>query len=541
MRSACRRDSVAAMGDEGSLPRHGPWLALGTALVIGVLPFTACPAIDGWRHARRLTELRSQLAYCLAGEGELTDPTLRARAITAEVQGSDWPARCLPVTAQLEATLKATYYLAADCEGQCCVGDDDCSRIEHQRHQLSRLREQLGSHRFADGVAEAMLAGVVAEGEVAPPSGAWVEPGPVVMPGGYDASAMQTPHLLMHRRGHGARLCEVAPKTVGCRPLPASVPTGGDVLLVDGAPRFPVHLLVRPDDPAPLGWTVYDASGVAKLELRHGPIGVAVTDEGPRALVVDHGQTFIVTPEAEPRAWSHDTAHGPPLVWGNHVYAVGENDGTLVLRRHGLDGAVETMVPLPLPDTAIALTACGETTVLAAVDDGVDDDAVIVFDTGTLRAHPIALPARWAGLTCEGSGRASLTWPEEGPLESGPDGLTGPHHVHRIQCTPSGCASPVTATFDITRRERASRYFAASLGKSIAFVWESGLGDVRAQVAPMGAPLEPFIVATEGLSWRNRPIDLLAGDGWALLLAHGPTGAHAFYLDDTGSYPIQGQ
>ncbi len=543
MRSACWRDSVPIMRDEGSLPRHGPWLALGTALAIAVLPFTACPAIDGWRHARRLAEVQPQLAYCLAGEGALDDATLRERAITAEVERSDWPARCLPMTAELEATLKAAYDLAADCEGQCCVGDDDCASIEHRRHLLSLLREQLDSHRFADGVAVAMLDGVVAEGEMAPPAASKAGPGPVVMPGGYDASAMQPPHLLMHRRGFGARLCEVAPKMVSCHPLPASVPTGGDVLLVDGAPRFPVHLLVRPDDPAPLGWTVYDATGVAKLELRHGPIGVAVTDEGPRALVVDHGQTFIVTPDDEPRAWSHDTAHGPPLVWESHVYAVGENGGALVLRRHGLDGAVEAEVPLPLPDTAVALTACGETTVLAAVDDGVDDGGVIVFDTGgTLHAHPVALPARWAGLTCEGSGRASLTWTEEGRLSSGPAGLTGPHHVHRIRCTPSGCAPTATATFDITRREKASRYFAASLGERIAFVWESGLGDVRAHVAPMDAEGQPFVVATEGLSWRTRPIDLLAGRGWALLLAHGPTGTHAFYLDEAGAHPVvQGQ
>lgn len=533
-------------GSQGGVPRHGPWLALGTALMIAVLPFTACPAIDGWRHDRRLSELWPRLRYCLADEGGLTDAALRARAVTAEVESSDWPARCMPPTAQLEATLKTSHDLASECEGQCCVGDDACASIEHRRHQLAILRDQLESHRFTDGVAAALLDGVtaVADGK-APPAATEVAPGEasLVMPGGYDASAMQPPHLLLHRREHGARLCTMLTSaSVRCRPLPASIPTGGDVLLVDGAPDFPVHLLVRPDDPAPLSWTVFDTQGEAKLELRHGPIGVAVTDEGPRALVVDRGRTLVVTPDAEPRAWSHETAHGPPLVWGEHVYAVGETDGSLVLRRHGLDGDVEAEVPLPLPDTAVALTACGHTTLLAAVDDGVEEGGVVVFDSGgTLRAHPVALPARWAGLTCEGPERASLTWTDEGRLTLGASGVTGPHHVRRIRCRADGCRPPTTATYEVTRREKASRYFAASLGDRIAFVWESGLGDVRAQVAPMGAPLKPFVVATEGLAWRTRPIDLLAGDGWAILLAHGPDGAHAFWLDGQGARPVQGQ
>ncbi|MEM1032851.1 MAG: hypothetical protein AAGN82_21070 [Myxococcota bacterium] len=565
-----------------TLPRRAPWVALGTMVVVLLLGSRAHPYLEAWQQRRHLAELWPRLRACLGGDGgRLEDATLRARVIRAEIDPDapgTWPRRCLPLTAKIEGALYTAWRVEARCDGACCATAPHCASISRRRHQLARAREQIRTRRFEGGVVAALLASPPVDAadaarEVATPAEVTAPPAPIVLmppppalsPGGYDRSALRlgaAPTLLLHRRGHDARLCgvDVARAIATCRPLPPSMPTAGDVLLVDGAPRHPLHVLVRPDDdPAPVSWRVYDRFGRARLDLRHGPIGVTVDAAGPKALVVDRGATFLIASgDTAPQRWPPLSRGGPPLVWGDHVYTVAGSGVTgsgvtgsgvagsgvagsreLRLRRHRLDGRIDAEVTLPLPDSALALTACGDVAVLAAVDDGIEDRAAIIFSPpdGPLTAHRVTQSSRWAGLTCD-AGRppvATLTWTEV---------AAGVHRMHRCHCrADEGCGSVETTTLTMARLP-GTRTLAASLDpETLAYVWQSRQGDIRAHIGPGGGPLRAHVIADDaargGLDWGARPVDLLAGRGFAILLAHGADGASGYLLDRDGVRPLR--
>ena len=566
-----------------SLPRRGPWLALASIIAVALLGTVIWPTVQRWHSHRRAGDALARLRGCLIGNDDaatMSDRALRLRAIAASLASSDarWPDRCNHHAAELSVALGQIQDRSKLCDAdQCCVGDAACSDLDRLRELLEQSRLAIGAARFADGVVMALFEQAAAFGiargvEVSEPPPA---PATLFAPAtltplarmGHDMSALSVGaddgwRLLLHTRGRQLTLCELSPQraTARCNPVPTSVPVADSVLLVDGSPAAPPHLLARRKGGLP-EWSVYDArSGEPRLQLSHDPSGVAVFPDGRVVAVVRHAAGFrVVGAAARPELVDAQGRLGPPLLYGSTLmWPIGSSHGvelrTATVAADASLGPVTTAVTVAgWRPAGITLQACRSTDGLAVVMVGdaatprpMGAVAFVNDDRWTLQQ--VELDSHPYGHTCEGD-ELSLSWVADSgiaPLSQAEDTVRGDHDVRRQRCTRDGCNLEQTS-LSLERWSRSSRYLVGSVGGSMAVIWRSGLGDVRFRLAPAiaGATSRShalFDVGGEYFAWEDGTVELLARDGRALLLVPAPhdggRATFAFVIDERGARPV---
>jgi hypothetical protein len=555
------RRRQSAEDQRRGLPPYAPWVALASVIVIGAMPFVACPRLQDARAERRAEEALGALSACLGS----SDPAeLRGRAITAQTGDEDWPEPCGRAAASIEVSLTSlAQRLPPGCAGRCCDDDANCIQVVQARLALAKLRGALSSGRFDDDPWAKLVDAVGALGlEPEPAEAAADLPAPSRPPrpseqtalakGGYDASALTLAdgggwRLLLHARHKHASLCAIDPDeaTASCRSLPPSIPIADSVLLVDGAPNAPLHVLARQsDDVAPERWGVYDAaSGEQRLELEHDPIGVALSAGGEVAAIVQDGERVMaVSAAGAPRRLTPPGGAsrrlGPPLVFGDWLFWPSDDPQTGVTlhaqRMTFTAGRFAVLPPISASTmagwhpAAMRLQGCRADTLTVVV--GVGEPAgehaeamVTMFDGRRWSSARVSLPTPWFGLAC-GAGAAMLTTVEERQADDQEDGTVRGHYVVSQQrCTVQGC-TPSRAVIPLARRRRASRYLVGSVGAAVALAWRSHLGDVRMMVGP---PLELATARARsalegdehgGYAWDTHGAEFVGGGERGLLL-----------------------
>ena len=200
------------------------------------------------------------------------------------------------------------------------------------------------------------------------------------------------------------------------------------------------------------------------------------------------------------------------------------------------------------PPTVVTMQGCrsGPITALTVAADPPRPEAevlVAVHDGGGWYDTIAKVDDPWFGLACDATG-ATLTEVTEHDVTDLPAGRRGRYVITRQRCDATGC-SRERGSVDATRWRPASRYLATSIGDALAFIWRSGLGDVRAVVAPPDMLVEARSIsafegdAHGGYGFDRHGAELLARDGRALLLvAHEVAGAletHGFVLNPDGT------
>ena len=556
-----------------SLSRRGPWLALLSVLVIGAMPFLLCPRLERARAESRGHEAITALVTCIGSPRD--DATLRGRAITAQLTGADWPARCREPAAGLEVALATLGRLTPpSCGGRCCADDARCSAIVQARAALARLRGALEGERFAGESARALVDATselftvpAAQSSDVPPVAEPSRPvaGDALARGGHDVAALVTVadgtwRLLLHARDKHAVLCDVDPDAASarCAPLPAAVPIADSVLLVDGVPEAPLTILAREDDAiAPERWAIYDAaSGERKLTIEHDALGATSSSEGATAALIHDGTGyFLVSRRADPLPVEGGTL-GPPLLLGPWLVTADATGRGVTVRVRDVTwrgdepslGNATTLAKLAWPATAVTMQGCrsGRTTAIVVAAEPPEPEPevlVAIHDEERWSHETVTVDDPWFGLACD-DGEATLTDVAEENATKVAGGHRGSYVITRQRCTPQGCRRE-RGEVEATRWRPASRYLATSIGESLAFLWRSGLGDVRVVVARPDTLTEAAArSAFEGDDHRGYHFDrhgaeLLVRDGHALLLVGheeaGNVGTHGFMISRDGN------
>jgi hypothetical protein len=559
-----------------------------SVLLIGSMPFLVCPRIEDARARSRAEESLGRLRACLGQpfDGE----TLRERAIAAELQRMNWPERCLPAAAGLEVALAAlARSFPPECDGHCCDDDRDCRAIAEARTALADLRRLAKAGRLEGDPATRLFASAATlalETEAPTKNDVETPPEPVrparpdrhapLTRGGYDASALVLAdggrwRLLLHARDKHALVCDVNPDDASaeCAPLPASIPIADSVLLVDGAPAAPLHVLARRDgDVAPERWGVYDAgSGGLVLPLEHETFGATVSPTGAVAALVHDGTGYFLTSPDAPATSLEPTAGrslGPPLLFGSWLVVAQDAEAGVEVEAQPLAWRSERAQPgepqsvATLADwhpTNVAMRGCRSEALTAVVVTAEPPEPrpvaiVLLHDGRDWQSHRVSLSDPRFGLACD-SEAATLTVIEESEasdVEGG--GVRGRYLTSQHRCEMTGCGQG-RSTMTLHRRRRASRYLAGSLDGTLALLWRSNLGDVRlAMAAPDDLPSAPVQAVFEGdenggYGWDRHGADLLTRDGWGLLLVGGETGGslgtYGFVIGrDTGLRRLNG-
>ncbi|MEZ4437781.1 MAG: hypothetical protein R3B72_01715 [Polyangiaceae bacterium] len=375
----------------------------------------------------------------------------------------------------------------------------------------------------------------------------------VLAEGGFDDSGLVvgTDHgwrLLLHARDKHAVLCNVAParREARCAPLPPAIPIADSVLLVDGAPDAPPHVLAREGEIAPERWGLYHAeSGELRLAVDHDPVGALLDSRGV-AVVVRDGERYVLLGPGQPQLLADDDALGPPLAHGSWLAT--PIPGALRLRRARFDeaGAVsfEPSITLPfaLPEATprVALEACRAPSLVAIVghpDPALEPPpvAVALLSEGRWSSHVAEVSDGRYGVACDDGG-VSLTSIE---TVAGDD-----YRSSETRCTPKGCRVERRA-WALDRASRSSRFLVGSLGQTPVVLWRSRLGDVRLAAATEGDPR--IMLALEGddhggFAWERHGATLFTRGRHGLLLVaserFGSPRNHGFLLSAEGLTPL---
>ena len=522
------------------MPKRGPWIALASVVVVGVLATIVWPWMQRARHEQQLHDALVSLRGCLFGDrDDLSDDTLRRRAIASALLrdnsgATSWPARCGEHATPIEVALRAL--------------DEADPRLT----LLAATRKAIENARFVDGSAGALVAGVTgSSGYVPKPVDTRKVSGEPLLRMRHDASALTlggdgTWRLLLHTKKRKAVLCTIEPATAQarCADVPPAVPIAGAVLLIDGAPDAPPHVLARRDDAiAPEAWGIYDVtSGKKKLALQHEALGATVTSEGVAALVRSKDASgeatfFRVDASGATALPLEGDALGPPLMFGELLLWPAADDDPQdrdVVALKTRDETLTEVTGFAAPGIAIQACRSPKHNALLLLSDppGHEPRAAVVFDgrSGWFPAPAERIQPGWFGFSCHDDG-ASLTWIEG-------------DRITVARCVRGGCPE-TRAKIRLERYSVSSRYLVAALTNNVTVIWRSALGDVRFVVWPLAtiadAPARSLFddVDHGGFDWESPSVELLSRDGRALLLVPAPfaggEGTFGFIVDDEGA------
>jgi hypothetical protein len=543
--------------EDDERPRRVPWILPLSLLLCAVVPWLACPRLERWRGDREAREALGELESCLAGA-----TSLRARVVAADLAGERrWPARCARPAAALEVALSMLQRQRAPCDGACCPDDVRCQELGALRGVLDRVRAAIHAAELDDALVQSLSSRARESGIEPVAHAGHAAPEPIVLPppaeaiaGRYDAGAVEIGGdritLMLHERGRSLVVCAVdaAEATASCRPVPAQVPIAGSVLLVDGSPWAPAHLLAGADG----NWRVYRADGGVALRFDGEPLGAAVLRDGTVAVAAAGAAgTELWLGERGRASLELPDALGPPLLHGERVlWPIRDGDDTVLI-------AAELALPLAPREVArargwragsVGLRPCRSAAGLhVLVTDDASAHAAVAFagESGWTLAET-EIGARGWGFTCAGDA-AAVTFIEGGEtaelvhVRDDPPPVHSRHTLGRIVCRIGSCRSE-SVPIDLDRHARGSRYLAGSLGEAATVLWRARLGEIRFRTATLGAlatARDAVLFDDEdhgGLGWDSGGAELFAREGRALLLVQpAGGGTHAFVLGADGS------
>jgi hypothetical protein len=552
--------------------RRRPWIVLLSVLVAAVVPWLACPRLESWSSARAAREALGALAHCLGDGGAAA---LRARLLAADLAGDHgYPGRCARAATELEVALSVLERESARCDGACCVEDTRCVALAELRGLNDRVRASIQAAEPAAEDLVSLLAHARAAGlppgeanGAPPPAPAAPPPRGAAIAGAYDASAIDIDGdrivLMLHERGRALTLCTIdaARAAASCQRVAAHVPVAGSVLLVDGSPWAPPHLLAGGATTG--GWSIYRGDGTVALALPADPRGAAVLRDGRAAAVIesDAGLDLLLGSPPGGDGSRVDRAPlqlpsplGPPLLHGDVLVWPLAEGADLVL------AASPVALPLAPREVArirgwqpasVSLRPCRSSAGLTVlVTEPASARAAVAFaGAAAWSVAETRIDAPIFGLSCAAGG-ATLTAVDV--LESAelvhvrddPAPVHGRHVVHRTRCHPSGCVTDHAAV-ELDRFSRQSRYLVGPLHDTILVLWRARLGEIRLRAAPLdglAAAADSFLFDDEahgGFPWDALGAELFTRDRWALLLVQAEEAAnrstYAFVIDANGS------
>jgi len=389
-----------------------------------------------------------------------------------------------------------------------------------------------------------------------------------------DPPGSTTFRLLFFARNQSYGLCTLQlaeRRPASCRSLPTTIPTKHIGRLFEseaGGPVFFATSAGQASDGQPR-YGVYDVvSGEAQLTLAHDPSTGFAWRNGTFACLT-RDETSKVVEVHRLREGKTEAPHklelpgdlsAPPrmvadsIVWtvagpqGDHrLFVQPVLTGDVLLgptRELGTTGRLRGHPQFEACRTDESLVL-----VIRGQPEGYLVDLAVVFRVGG-KWHPprrVQVDSDWYGMTCYGR-TASLSWIEASeerafkrPAAVG-SAVAGVYGINRIRCTSSGCQHE-RADVSLQRHSRASRYAVGDLGKAMAILWRSPLGDVRMRLGP----LDQLATITDiplfddvdhgGFAWELGWGAIFARTGRGILLAQAPldgsTATYALRFDAT--------
>jgi len=556
--------------------------ALGSMCAAVALAALALPAVQAWRTRVDAEVALGTLLRCMFGSGgSAASSQLRAREIAASLgpaNGSTpgWPARCIPPLETLALDLAALERSRRGRCGpeRCCPDDERCTALVQLRGLLQGLAPELRAGRV-DAARLALVVPLAHRGHVEPdaPHAIPEPPAPVTLLARADIRPIDRGSgelltdppgsteltLMLHEPERRYRLCtfDVArERQARCVDLGAELARGEAGELLGSEPGAQARLLVR----APATSAATEAHEL--VDVPSGRRLGVLSGRSAGGYVWRNGQAVVLMLDpARPRALLHrlgaagpapdvrvplpkDLSAGPVLVFDEVVWVERASDGVQhLVARHVAErperdeplGPRTEIGPLGSLDAEVELEGCRTAEALVVLvrgaPKGFHTDAAVAFRTadGWHTTVQVAVGSDSLGLTCYGP-TASLSFVDtlgEEPLAEGSapgSPIVGRYAIDRTQCTSAGCTHQ-RSVVRLERFSRPSRYVLADLGRSVAVLWRSPLGDVRLR---LGA-LETIDSAGDrtlfdderhgGFAWELARGTVFARAGRAVLLA----------------------
>lgn len=523
-----------------------PYTAAASVVVFAVGSWFAWPQMEMWTSARGAERAFEAAASCLGLGPSVSDEILRRRAISAELHGEEWPARCVRTLTELEASADAAARELFSCEAACCPDDARCQAFTRMARASGELKRHLSGRIFAGGHARALS-------EIGTDLG-WALPRTEPAESGEARSRRVTDMrpvshhpleraalcrtadakwwLMAHHGEQGATLCELrrADATARCKPLSPAIPSRGDLFLIDGG-LAPLPRLYSGDA---TGWSVHAPDGERLAEVPPESVGVTTLAGDGVAAISKVGEGYELIVDGVRRHVIEATS--PPLLYAGYVIS---QRGHELVATSLADGVARTIGELA-SDARVNMRACvsAGVTAVRARDDASKSDVLASLRDGrwTLEELPAGVPPFTS--SCHGA-EVHLTWLETLTSEpSGRSSVRGTHRVHDVVCGRGGCRA-AAADIALERYDLQSRFFVASLGEQVAVIWRSAQGDVRARIGPLSSlgQAPPSLVVEDaehgGFAWDEAALRLLSAENAALLLLESG-GTYAIVLDASG-------
>ena len=538
------------MNTRESNRRLGPLFAVGSVILFGVASWFLWPRFVVWSAERRAREELRNVAECTSLRATTTHDDLRSAVISAQLSGVAWGTECSVAINALSAAARRAWQVLPRCDGGCCPHDERCQDFRSLEDAAVALKILVSDHVLVDDPAARTVAVAASLG--------WGLPTPSTAPppvttghlrvGDVPQLAAQrlgrtalcrTPKpawwLLLHDEERGAALCALGlPEPTGrCHALPATVPTRGDLYLVDGGLAAAPRLTAGVDG----AWNMFGPSGQPISELPTDTVGATALASGAPATLVAKRDGYAVIVDGEERFVVEATA--TPLLYGG--YALVQNSAQI--EAYFLDNGERHILGSLPGEARVTMRGCvgSNITAVRMRDDvgGSDVIAVVADGKWSLLDLPEGIPP--STLSCH-QDSAHLTWIETVRAGDAPGKHVGTYRVHDVVCR-SGCEQR-RGELTLERRTVQSRFFVASLGGDVAVLWRTPLGDVRAVVArpdEVGdrTPI-PVMEDAEhgGFAWDTAPLRVMSAERAAVILLEHEEGVRGALLDHRGARAI---
>ncbi len=542
--------AVPAEAASGAAKRRlGPIGAVVSVVIFAVGSWFAWPRMHAWSAERRVVAALHEVVACLGVDSETSDAALRRRAIRAEMTGNVWPEPCRQPLSTLVGAARRARVRRDACEDACCLEDTRCVAFERLESAAATLKATLQDRSFLEGAAGrlvelAMDLGYAvgeAHANVGDSGHLLASDVPRLTHGTLARAALCRMSesqwwLMMHHARLGATLCQLgfSQSTARCRALPVAIPTSGELFLVDGGLAPMPRLLAGQGD----AWAWYAPAGKRVAVLPPQTVGATALPTGEAAALVraDGGYSVIVA--GERRATIR--ASSLPLLYGGYAIAQLGRE----LSAFSIDDGERVALGQLASSARATMRGCMGSDVVAVRvrDDERKGDVILTQRHGTWSLWPLPSGVPPMSLSCHGD-NAHLTWLETVQTERRKTGVVhGTYRAHDVVCTVTGCRERV-GELSMSRHAMDSRFFIAGLGDNVAVIWRSGLGDVRARIAPpeklsQRAPIAVVEDETHGgFAWDTVPMRLLSAERSAVFLIE-DDGVRGILIDARGARAV---